>query len=323
MPSTTMLERRAPAGVLAALLIGVLVLAPPSGATAGGYGELSVDPSPSVASQISVAGVARNATAIDGLRLAAGAHQVCYSALPGYLPPPCEVVQILDGETTTVTPAFVPAGELHVTTTPMQSTAEISVDGVPRDRGEARFPLAAGRHVVCFSDITGLTPPPCEDVALVAGEAVTVVGRYSELNPEPAAPEPPTPGPSEPEIDPVEPTDDALKAHLDLSATVERASGNSPWSAVVTVSSHGSDGRGTVGVEVSGLWETSRPARLATTSCITDAKGACQLEIRDVATGSGNSATFTVDSAGSSDGKVTLTGDTWVTINRNGSVKTG
>jgi hypothetical protein len=323
--STTLLARRAPAAALSAMLIGVLTFTVSPGATASGFGELTARPSPSAAaSQISVDGVARNATTIEALRLPAGPHRVCYSATSGYLAPPCETVEIVDGGTTTLTPSFVTSGVLHVTTEPASSAAQIAVDGVVRDIGAVRIPIATGPHTVCFEDVTGMRSPPCETVDVVAGQTAVVSGTYTEVGTDPGETEPPTaPEPADPQPGEPEVPDDAPPAvHMDLAATVDRASGNAPWSATVTVRSSGSDGRASVGVKVSGSWESSRPARLATNSCVTDTRGLCQLEIVDITTGSGNTATFTVEAATGPEGHLTLKGSTGVTVNRNGSVKT-
>lgn len=204
MSDETILDRRAPAAALTVLLFGVLILT--LGPRASGYGELTVRPTTSGAAQITVDGVARNATAIEGLPLAAGAHELCFAASSGYVAPPCETVQILNDQTTTVTPDFVPAGELQVTTAPVQPAAQIAVDGVPRDGGEVRFPVAVGRYEVCFGDVAGMSSPPCEVVEVVAGQTVEVVGRYTEFAPDTAGSESLARGPVEPQPEPGTPT---------------------------------------------------------------------------------------------------------------------
>ena len=68
-------------------------------------GYLKVTTSPAVASQISVDGVPRNDWGV-WTDLPVGSHQVCFGAVAGYTPPPCETVQLAAGTTTNVTGTF-------------------------------------------------------------------------------------------------------------------------------------------------------------------------------------------------------------------------
>lgn len=304
------LRRCVAASALTALAIGFASTSPSLGAPAEGHGALTVLPSPSVAAQITVDGVARNQATIVDLPLVAGEHLVCLSAAPGYLPPPCEVVDILEGETTSIEPVSTRSGTLHVATEPTQSDAEISIDGTPRDSGDVRLGLAVGTHEVCFGAVTGMTTPPCEQIEIVADGTADVIGAYRQE----AAEAEPAP---EPEAGPVEqPTSLAVE----LTGSAESSGGNRPWSAVVTIGVRDAGGQPLAGTTVSGTWSTSRPPANVTSSCVTGSAGTCSVHARDMSTGSGNSATFVLDNVLADPDLGERSGHSSISVNRNGSV---
>lgn len=304
IPST--LRRTVAASALMALAVGFATTTPSLGATPEGHGALTVQPSPSVATQITVDGVARNQSAIVDLPLVAGQHRVCLSAAPGYLPPPCQLVDIVEGQKTSIAPAYTRSGTLLATTEPSQSEAVISVDGVARDAGEVRVPLPVGVHDVCFGAVTGMTTPPCAEVDIVADATVSIVGSYEPEGTVPA-----------PEPEP-EPSVEAASV-VELVGAAESSGGNKPWSALVTIGLDDADGRPLAGVTVTGTWTLSRPSVSVVSSCTTGADGTCRVEARDMSTGAGNTAIFVVDDVAGF-GSSSRSGHSSVTINRNGSV---
>ena len=151
-------------------------------------GSLRVVTEPAVPSTISVDGVPRNDWGM-WLDIEPGQHEVCFGDVRGFAPPECELVSVNPGELSTVVGTFTPDGSdatvedglLRVTTNPPVA-ARIIVDDVPRDRwGLAWLKLRQGIHEVCFDEAPGFSPPPCQDVVVVAGSTTTVVGEMEEL----------------------------------------------------------------------------------------------------------------------------------------------
>jgi hypothetical protein len=184
-----MLATRSATGsrALGAALLGMVLLvalvAVPTASIAGstakaGHGELRVTTSPSVASQVTVAGISRNVSGVTGLALPTGTHRLCFGAVDGYIEPACQDVTITEGGVTSITGTFQPAGTLIATSQPHGVGGPIIVDGLPRDVGSIRLPMAAGPHEVCFSDITGWLTPDCRTVEVLAGGEVTATGTY-------------------------------------------------------------------------------------------------------------------------------------------------
>jgi hypothetical protein len=174
-------QRPLVAVTLALALLGLVALPATSqarGTTPLGYGELRVTTAPSVASQITVGGLTRNSSGLSGLELPVGEHRLCFQEVGGYMAPPCRNVRITEGEVTSVTGTFQPAGTLHVRTEPEGVGGAIIVGGVARDIGPVTVPLAVGAHQVCFESVSGWAGPPCRDVQVVAGETSTTLGTY-------------------------------------------------------------------------------------------------------------------------------------------------
>ncbi len=176
-------------GLVAATALAIGLLASSSSAgptTKDGHGLLTVETSPQVASQITVGGVQRNSSLVRGLELPEGSYLVCVSEVQGYLSPPCETIEVRDGQTVTHVATFQPAGTLTVTTEPSGTGGMIVVNDIDRDRGTASFPVAAGEHVVCFGDIGGYESPDCQSINIAGGGSVSVTGSYTTLATEPS-----------------------------------------------------------------------------------------------------------------------------------------
>lgn len=141
-------------------------------------GLLRVTTNPAVPSQITVDGSIRDTWGLQWLKIAPGAHQVCFSDVPGFVTPTCQAVNVQVGATTTVTGAFVRTGSLRVITAPAVAST-ISVDGVPRNDWGVWTDFASGSHQVCFGQVAGFNPPPCQVVNVNAGQTTTVTGTFA------------------------------------------------------------------------------------------------------------------------------------------------
>ena len=171
-------------GLAAIAVLAIGLLASSSSAvstTKAGHGLLTVETSPSIATQITVGGIQRNTSLIRGLELPAGSHVVCFGSVEDYIAPPCETIDIADGQVRTLVAHFEPAGTLSVTTEPSGASGMIVVDDIARNRGTVTIPIAAGEHNVCFGDVGGYESPDCERVNVAGGAIVSVTGSYAPL----------------------------------------------------------------------------------------------------------------------------------------------
>ena len=159
-------------------MVGNYSSAPGAPGPAPGDGFLRVTTNPAVASQISVDGTARNTWALTTLRLAPGAHQLCFADIEGFTTPACETVNVTEGATTTVEGAFARRGFLKAETSPALP-ATISVDGVARNDWGVYTDLPVGTYQVCYGPVPGFSAPPCRSVTLTAGDTTTTVGNYT------------------------------------------------------------------------------------------------------------------------------------------------
>ena len=170
--------------VVALVALGALVVAAALPSIAGstlraGHGVLVVETSPEVPSSISVNGVPRNLTAISGLELPVGEHEVSFSTVDGYLAPSPVPVTITEGETTSVVGEFSAAGTLEIITDPANLTPVVTVDGVERDRGNATLTLEVGEAKVCAEELDGYVSPACESILITHGGVSTAEFRYT------------------------------------------------------------------------------------------------------------------------------------------------
>jgi hypothetical protein len=163
------------------LLVAATTVLPAASADTAAAGELTVATSPQVDAEIRVNDEPRNRSELRGLTLPVGEHTVCFSVVDDYLPPPCQTVEISEGETAHVTGEFEPAGWIEVTTEPETLDAAISIDGELRDRRAVLLPVSAGAHEVCFGPATGHEPPECRTVDVQASEATVVTGVYEPI----------------------------------------------------------------------------------------------------------------------------------------------
>jgi hypothetical protein len=260
----------------APLLVVLLVslLAQPTIATSASrdsHGLLRVTTQPAVASAIFVDGQPRNTGAIEGLELPAGQHEVCFSAVDGYLPPSCQAVEITEAETSLVVGEFAPAGTLEVVTDPPGLEPMITIDDVERDRGAATLLVEVGAYTVCAAEVAGYATPDCVTVDVSRGEATSVTLQFT------AVVEEPEPGPEpEPEPDPdsepgseVEPPSGTNLLSSEQRGMVATKSGWSAQGNVVVTSDLSTAAVGKQSLKVmvdrSGPWpDDSRTARAGT-----------------------------------------------------------
>jgi hypothetical protein len=147
-------------------------------------GELRVTTSPAVPSTIRVDGVERGQWGLTWVDIEAGEHEVCFSGLPGFVTPPCELVEVPAGSTGAVSGVFEPLVALQVSTVPAVP-ATISLRDVTGggpavamdDWGVQTFVPDGRTFEVCFGDVAGFSAPGCEQFT-TSGAPVVVAGDY-------------------------------------------------------------------------------------------------------------------------------------------------
>lgn len=174
------------------LVVGLVppgIVAADSGVRAG-HGLLTVDVVPAVPAQVSVDGTARNVGGVTQLEVLAGDREVCLSDLDGYLAPPCETVQVPEGDTVAYTARMRPAGTLTVSVRPKTVAASVAIDGVVRNEGETTLRVEEGQHEVCFEQLGAYQAPPCQTVTVNRSRTTEVTGTYVEKELRDSIPDP-------------------------------------------------------------------------------------------------------------------------------------
>ena len=141
-------------------------------------GRLRVVSSPALPTQILVDGQIADTWGLTWLKLAPGAHTVCFTHVEGYTEPACQSVTLNTGATSTVTGHFTQRGSLRVITSPTVHS-QIRVDGNPTDDWGMWTDIPTGTHSVCFGAVAGYNPPSCQTVAVTAGARTTVTGTFT------------------------------------------------------------------------------------------------------------------------------------------------
>ena len=162
----------------------------------GGFtqrGSLRVITSPAAPSQISVDG---NPTNDWGMwtDIPIGSHTVCFGAVKGYNPPPCQTATVTAGSQTTITGTFttIPialgqsgVGLLRLTTSPAvpsqimikQSTGS---PYIADSWGLTWLELAPGSYTVSFSHVQGWTEPAPQTITITSTSTTTVTGTFTQ-----------------------------------------------------------------------------------------------------------------------------------------------
>jgi WD40-like Beta Propeller Repeat len=151
-------------------------------------GTLRVTTNPAVAGTISVDGIPRDDWGV-WTDLPTGSHQVCFGAVEGFDPPPCQNIILTAGQQTTLSgdytanpsaPGPTNVGMLRVTTSPAVPS-QILVDGVPYDTwGLNWVKVPPGSHTVSFTHVEGYTEPNPQTVNVTAGNTTTVDGTFTQ-----------------------------------------------------------------------------------------------------------------------------------------------
>jgi alpha-tubulin suppressor-like RCC1 family protein len=155
--------------------------------------SLQVSTSPAVPATITVNGVPRDNWGLFTWVPANQALEVCFSAVAGFNPPPCQTVpagSVQAGTPISLTGNYAANGAatgqtgkglLRVTSSP-PVPATISVNGTPRDDwGLDWLQVDPGSYEVCFSHVLGYATPACQTVTVTAGQTTTAVGQFTQL----------------------------------------------------------------------------------------------------------------------------------------------
>ncbi len=141
-------------------------------------GQLRVTTTPPLPAEISVDGAARDSWGLNWVGLPAGPHEVCFGEVAGYVAPPCQTVDLVGGQTTTIGGTYSPQGYLRVVTSPAVPST-VTVDGVARNDYGLWSEVAPGSHDVCFGAVSGFDTPSCQQVVVAPGATSTVTGTFS------------------------------------------------------------------------------------------------------------------------------------------------
>lgn len=153
------------------------------------HGFLRVTTSPPVPSRVVVDGIPRDTWGLTWTKLRPGIHTVSFTDVPGFETPEEIVVEVHEGQTTTVEGVFDRLGSLRVTTNP-PSPATIYVDGVAANDWGLWTAAAPGDHLVCVGAAPSFVPPPCETISVTAGELTQI--EMASGGPDTTAPPTPT-----------------------------------------------------------------------------------------------------------------------------------
>jgi Ca2+-binding RTX toxin-like protein len=150
-----------------------------------GFGQLRVTTTPAVPAVIEVDGVAYDRWGLTWVKLAPGAHEVCFGDVTGFTTPACQDITIVEAATTVVNGAYTQRGTIQVLTLPAVPST-VSIDGTPRNAWGVWTEIPAGTHTVCFGEVpaaSGPPPaasgPPCQIVVVTAGQPTVVTGLFN------------------------------------------------------------------------------------------------------------------------------------------------
>ncbi len=146
-------------------------------------GSIRVTTSPAVPAMVTIDGAERTNWGVDWMTIAAGAHQLCVSDVPGFITPPCQTVDVNSEAITNVVFEFGANAVVSVTTRTSAGVigvpSRISIDGVPVGEWNAEVGRGPGSAEVCFGAVAGHTTPPCRTVELTVGTRTIVEGVFT------------------------------------------------------------------------------------------------------------------------------------------------
>ncbi len=115
--------------------------------------------------------------------LTAGLHSLTFTTVPGFFPPPNQIVTISEGQTNSASGTYLAnIGLLQVTITPagaVAAGAQWRVDGGAfQASGASVSGLAPGMHTVAFNVVHGWIPPVQQAVTISESQGATLTGAY-------------------------------------------------------------------------------------------------------------------------------------------------
>lgn len=149
--------------------VEILVVPPP--------GLLRVTTAPAVPGVIEIDGLWTDAFGLDWAETEAGPHQICFSDVPGFTSPPCQMVTVQPEATALVQGNYLGHGTLDVRSNPAVATT-ITVDGLPVNDWGAIVSLEPGTYEVCFGAVPDFDTPPCVNAVVVEGATSDVTGEF-------------------------------------------------------------------------------------------------------------------------------------------------
>lgn len=141
------------------------------------HGFLRATTAPAVVSSIRVNGVARGDWGLNWVKVPVGQHEVCFSGVPGFLTPPCRVVEVLPGLTTETQGVFGRLGLLRVDVIPSVAV-DVLIDGVPRNQFGLFSFFAPGTYEVCGTAAPDGRTAACITAVVAPGEETSIVLEY-------------------------------------------------------------------------------------------------------------------------------------------------
>lgn len=151
----------------------------PAGA-ADPTGWLRVTTSPAVPTTVIVDGTRRDSWGLNWMKINPGAHEVCFTDVPGYATPGCETTTVSENAEAVVTGNFTQLGTIEVSTSPAVAST-VSVDGVDVNDWGGDVAATPGLHDVCFGDVAGYSTPECQPVTVTAGATSSVTGTFTAV----------------------------------------------------------------------------------------------------------------------------------------------
>jgi hypothetical protein len=128
-------------------------------------------------SSIRVNGAARGDWGLNWVKVPVGQHEVCFSGVPGFLTPPCRVVEVLPGLTTETQGVFGRLGLLRVDVIPSVAV-DVLIDGVPRNQFGLFSFFAPGTYEVCGTAAPDGRTAACITAVVAPGEETSIVLEY-------------------------------------------------------------------------------------------------------------------------------------------------
>lgn len=103
------------------------------------------------------------------VKVPVGQHSVCFTDVLGFKTPACQTITVAEGATASATGQFAPMGLLKVDINPAGVSADVIVDGTPRNQFGLYFFTAPGTYEVCGTSAAGRATPSCTTVEVAAG----------------------------------------------------------------------------------------------------------------------------------------------------------